>query len=82
MNEKQTMKVDVTSQIDGKLENGNIGLYLDNARVGEIALNESGQNEYAMSEDYAFEGDKVYRLENPSPEKETKYVDGCDQGWC
>ncbi len=81
MKDKDSVKVDVTSKIDGKFENGSIGLYLENARVGEITLTEDG-NRYSMVEDYLFENNKIFRYENSHPENQKKYVDDCDMGWC
>ncbi|OLO28532.1 hypothetical protein BTR23_17490 [Alkalihalophilus pseudofirmus] len=81
MIEKQMKKVDVTSKVDGKLENGAMNLYMDEARIGKIIMTNQG-NQYEMAEGFEFDSNKVYRYENAHPEKQDKYVDDCDLGWC
>ncbi|WP_096202511.1 YusG family protein [Bacillus sp. FJAT-45350] len=81
MNDNHLKKVDVTSKVEGKLENGAMNLYIDEAKVGKIVMTNQG-NQYEMAEDFEFEENKVYRYENDHPEKEKQYVEGCDMGWC
>ncbi|WP_245805875.1 YusG family protein [Bacillus alkalicellulosilyticus] len=82
MNEPSMKKVDVTGKIEGKLENGAMNLYMDEAVVGKIIMSDEGKNTYEMSQGYEFEDNKVFRYEAEHPEDQDKYVEGCDMGWC
>jgi hypothetical protein len=75
------VKVDVTSKVKGKYENGHMNLYIDDAHVGQVTETASGL-QHLMSAGYVFEEDKVYRYENANPNQVTSYVDSCEEGWC
>jgi hypothetical protein len=74
-------KVDVTSKVYGKMDTGNMSLYLDKQKIGQIVFTDQG-NMYEMGEDFEFDQDKIYRYESDPPAKSDKYVDNCDIGWC
>ncbi|WEG16467.1 YusG family protein [Alkalihalophilus pseudofirmus] len=75
------VKVDVTSKVKGKYENGHMNLYVDDARIGQVTETEAGL-QHIMSAGYIFEEDKVYRYEQTDPNQVTSYVDSCEEGWC
>ncbi|WP_100405349.1 YusG family protein [Bacillus solitudinis] len=75
------IKVDVTSQVNGRMENGIMNLYMGKASVGKIIETNQGL-QHEMAEGYTFQEDKIYRFQNPHPEKVKSYVDSCEEGWC
>ncbi|WP_231686801.1 YusG family protein [Bacillus sp. JCM 19034] len=75
------VKVDVTSQVEAKYENGKLNLYMGDAKVGQVLeTNEGLQHEMAAG--FEFDKDKIYRYENKQPNQVRSYVDNCDDGWC
>lgn len=80
-NDQVRKKVDITGKVKGKLENGEMNLYVDEAKVGKIIMTNQG-NHYEMAEGFEFDSNKVFRYENEHPEKQKQYVEGCDMGWC
>ncbi|WP_100373962.1 YusG family protein [Bacillus sp. FJAT-45037] len=75
------IKADVTSQVKGKYENGNMNLYVDDHHVGQVIETATGL-QHTMSAGYVFEDDKIYRYENKDPNQVTSFVDSCKEGWC
>ena len=75
-------KIDVTSKVQGKLEDGSkMSLFLDEKKVGQIILTNQG-NHYEMAEGFEFKENKIYKNENDQIEYTKKYVEDCDMGWC
>ncbi|MCL7749042.1 YusG family protein [Halalkalibacter alkaliphilus] len=75
------VRVDVTSKVKGKYENGHMNLYMGDAQVGKvIETNEGFQHE--MAEGFEFDKDKIFRYEQENPNEVKSYVEGCDEGWC
>lgn len=74
-------KVDVTGQVNGKMVNGTMSLYIADAKIGEIIETPQGL-QHEMADGYLFKEDKIYRFENPEPAKVESYVENCDEGWC
>lgn len=75
-------KIDVTTKVQGKLEEGSrMSLFLDERKVGQIILTNQG-NHYEMAEGFEFSNDKIYKHENDTTEYTKKYVEDCDMGWC
>lgn len=74
------IRVDVTSKVKGKYENGKMSLYMGEAKVGDvIETNEGLQHE--MAEGFEFEADKIYRYERENPNEVDAFVDS-ENSWC
>ncbi|MFG6115023.1 YusG family protein [Halobacillus sp. MO56] len=79
MRKEELQMVDITDSINGKLEEGNMNLYLYKEKIGRILM--SGQeNRYEMSEGFKYHNGKIYRMHKITDIKQ--YVTDCDLGWC
>jgi hypothetical protein len=74
-----TEKVDVTDRVYGKLNQGQMNLYLDKDVIGSFVPSSSG-NEYNLNTGYTQENDRIIQIQDTTKTTE-KYVD-CEQGWC
>lgn len=74
--------VDVTESIYGKLEQGNLNLFYQGERIGQVISTDEGTS-YVLSNGFVQDHDRIYRSEETFSEGEVQqYVDECDQGWC
>jgi hypothetical protein len=73
-------KVDVTDRVVGKLKNGEIELYLENEKIGNISLPEN----LSISMDHHFESDqqKIYQHITSTEQPQARYTDCDEGGWC
>ena len=78
MNDKE--KLDISDQVYGKIENGQVNFYSDNAKIGQI--HENVLNKITLSPGYAFDQGRFYQYEETKKQPNEKYVEGCDLGWC
>jgi hypothetical protein len=76
----QQGKLDITDRVVGKLENGEMVLYLENERIGKVSL-PSGSN---MQLEHHFEnsGQKIFQLVSTPSSDEPRYTDCDEGGWC
>ncbi|MBY0096989.1 YusG family protein [Mesobacillus maritimus] len=76
----ESKKLDVTDRITGKLNNGEIELYLENNKVGKITLPEGSQ----IQLEHHFETDqqKIYQHVSVPGQDEPRYTDCDEGGWC
>ncbi|TWI60074.1 YusG family protein [Halalkalibacter nanhaiisediminis] len=75
------VRVDVTSRVKGMYENGEMNLYMGEAKVGKVIETNQGL-QHEMAEGFEFEEDKIFRYEHDQPSKVKSYVDSCEEGWC
>jgi hypothetical protein len=73
-------KLDVTDRVTGKLENGQIQLYLENEPIGQIKLPEGIQLE--LEHHYVAEHNKIYQHVSVPGQSEPRYTDCDEGGWC
>lgn len=75
----QQGKLDITDRVVGKLENGEMVLYLENERIGKVLPNGSG-----MQLEHHFEnsGKKIFQLVSTPSSDEPRYTDCDEGGWC
>lgn len=73
-------KLDITDRVVGKLENGEIELYLENEPIGRVKLH--GKAEFELDQRFAVDGQRIYQNASIIEQPDAKYTD-CDQGgWC
>ncbi|WP_231688121.1 YusG family protein [Bacillus sp. FJAT-18017] len=76
----QEQKLDITDRVVGKLNNGEIKLYLENEEIGRIALN--GMAEFELDKRFEVAQQRIYQNVTMLSDPDEKYTD-CDQlGWC
>ncbi|WP_235815117.1 YusG family protein [Neobacillus vireti] len=73
-------KIDVTDRVVGKLKNGEIELYLENEKIGNIQL----PNGYSIQMDHHFETDeqKIFQHVTTTEHPQARYTDCDESGWC
>ncbi|WP_066298545.1 YusG family protein [Bacillus sp. FJAT-29937] len=73
-------KIDVTDRVVGKFKNGEIELYLENEKIGNIQL----PTGYSFQMDHHFETDqqKIYKHVTTTEQPQAKYTDCDEGGWC
>lgn len=76
----QRNRLDVTERVYGKLDNGDMNLYLDKQQIGRMVSTPQGYL-YEMADGFDFDQNKIYENVDPKA-KDKKYVDDCDLGWC
>ncbi|KMK77586.1 YusG family protein [Alkalihalobacillus pseudalcaliphilus] len=74
-------KIDVTSKIIGKYQDGQLNLYMGDIRIGEVTESNEGLKR-KMKKGFVFEDNKIFHYENAHPEQVRAYVENCDGGWC
>jgi hypothetical protein len=73
-------KIDITDRVTGKLENGQIQLYLENESIGNIELPEGIQMK--LEHHYEAEQNKIYQHVSVPDQSEQRYTDCDEGGWC
>ena len=73
-------KMDITDRVTGKLENGEIQLYLENESIGKIRLPEDAQLE--LGHHYESEQNRIYQHVSVPDQSEARYTDCDEGGWC
>jgi len=73
-------KIDVTDRIVGKLNNGEIELFLENQMIGKISI-PPGSN---LQLENHFEGNiqSIYQHVTTTNEPDARYTDCDEGGWC
>lgn len=73
-------KIDITDRVVGKLKNGEIELYLENEKIGNIQLPEG----FSIQMDHHYETDqqKIYQHVTTTEHPHAKYTDCDEGGWC
>ncbi|GGC88976.1 hypothetical protein GCM10007216_19690 [Thalassobacillus devorans] len=71
--------VDITDSINGKLEEGNMNLYLYKEKIGCILMT-GEENRYEMIEGFKYQKGKIFRINKVNDIQQ--YVSDCDLGWC
>lgn len=73
-------RIDVTDRVVGKMKNGEIELFLENASIGKIKFAKNIQVEL----DHHFESEqhKIYQQVTVTEQPDAKYTDCDDGGWC
>ncbi|GAF64955.1 DUF2553 family protein [Alkalihalobacillus trypoxylicola] len=67
-------KINITSKVKGKYEEGQLNLYLGERKIGEVIENEQGLT-HNMEKGFVFEADHIYHYENPNPEQIDSYIE-------
>ncbi|MBP3949929.1 YusG family protein [Bacillus suaedae] len=75
------VRVDVTSQVKGRYEDGALSLYMGDAKVGKVIETNQGL-QHEMAEGFEFDQDKIFRFQQEDPNQVKSYVDSCEEGWC
>jgi len=73
-------KMDITDRVTGKLENGEIQLYLENESIGKIKLPEGAQLE--LEHHYESVQNRIYQHVSVPDQSEPRYTDCDEGGWC
>ncbi|MDQ0338411.1 hypothetical protein J2S00_001195 [Caldalkalibacillus uzonensis] len=75
-------KVDITEHVQGKLNQGQLILYLNEEEIGRINLAQANPP-VVFRDGYGLitEGYKIYQIQEVGTEQD-HYVEGCDLGWC
>ncbi|SFB12358.1 MULTISPECIES: YusG family protein [unclassified Bacillus (in: firmicutes)] len=73
-------KLEITDRVIGKLENGQIQLYLENEKIGNIELPEGFQ--IHLEHHYEAEQQKIYQNVTATEGKDARYTDCDEGGWC
>lgn len=77
--EKQ--KLDITDRVVGKIQNGELVLYLENERIGKMPLpNDCGFQ--LEGHHYECTGDKIFQNVSVPGSSDPKYTDCDEGGWC
>ncbi|WP_270182106.1 DUF2553 family protein [Alkalihalobacillus sp. CinArs1] len=71
-------RIEVTSFVTGKLNKGNIDLYRNKVKIGELNIKTAV---YQVDASYVVEDHRIYVLEK-EPEDIKQFVFDCDLGWC
>lgn len=73
-------KLDITDRVTGKLENGEIQLYLEKEPIGKIKLPEDAQLE--LGHHFVSEQNRIYQHVSVPDQSEPRYTDCDEGGWC
>lgn len=73
-------KLDVTDRIVGKLNNGQMQLFLDKEQVGTITLPEGSQ--FQLEHHFESDQQKIYQHVYVPGDEEPRYTDCDEGGWC
>ncbi|MBT2682580.1 MULTISPECIES: YusG family protein [Bacillaceae] len=73
-------KLDITDRVTGKLENGQVQLYLENEHIGSIELPEGMQMK--LEHHFEAEQNKIYQHVSVPDQSEPRYTDCDEGGWC
>lgn len=73
-------KLEITDRVVGKLENGQIQLYVENEKIGNIELPEG----YKIHLEHHYETDqqKIYQNVTSTEGQDARYTDCDEGGWC
>ncbi|MCA1061179.1 YusG family protein [Rossellomorea aquimaris] len=72
-------KLDVTNRVTGRLNNGEVELFLDNQRIGKMALPLDG---ITMEPNFEARENKIYQSYTSTEGHEARYTDCDEGGWC
>ncbi|MGX6445399.1 YusG family protein [Neobacillus sp. K501] len=73
-------KIDVTDRVIGKMQNGEIELFLENTSIGKIKL--PGDMEVQLDHHFEVDQRKIYQHVSVTEQPDAKYTDCDDGGWC
>ncbi len=73
-------KFDVTDQVIGKLQKGEVQLFVGNELIGKIKLPEGVQLE--LEHHYVSEQNRIYQHVSVPDQSEPRYTDCDEGGWC
>ncbi|MDR6121757.1 uncharacterized protein YpmS [Bacillus sp. SLBN-46] len=73
-------KVDVTDRVVGKINNGEIELFLESSSIGKIKLPENMQ--YELEHHFEADQQKIYQHVTVTDQPGAKYTDCDEGGWC
>ena len=76
----QQGKLDITDRVVGKLQNGEIVLYLENEQIGKVPL-PSG-SDIQLEHHFESAGEKIFQLVSTPSRDEPRYIDCDEGGWC
>ncbi|RDI41431.1 YusG family protein [Falsibacillus pallidus] len=75
-------KAEVTDRVVGRLNESGIELFLDGKSIGRMKLPEGADIEFAMEPNYESSGSKIYQNYSAPDQKEARYTDCDEGGWC
>ncbi|MBA4494839.1 DUF2553 family protein [Paenactinomyces guangxiensis] len=78
MSKEQQQRLNITSKVTGRIEEGDFVLYHYQSPIGKINLN---TKELELYDGYAMEENRIYALEDNRVFHDY-YAHGCDLGWC
>jgi hypothetical protein len=73
-------KFDITDQVVGKLQEGEVQLFVGNESIGKIKLPEGIQLE--LEHHYVSEQNRIYQHVSVPDPSEPRYTDCDEGGWC
>ena len=73
-------KIDVTNRVTGKIKNGEMELYIENACIGKMKLPENIQ--FQLEHHFEADQQKIYQNVTVTDNPDAKYTDCDDGGWC
>ncbi|BCB05506.1 YusG family protein [Bacillus sp. KH172YL63] len=72
-------QVDVTSRVTGRLNNGEVTLFLDDQPVGKMLLSLEG---LTMEPNFEAKENKIYQSYTATEGRDARYTDCDEGGWC
>jgi hypothetical protein len=73
-------KIDVTDRVIGKMQNGEIELFLEDTPIGKIKL--PGDMQVQLDQHFEVNQRKIYQHVTVTEQPDAKYTDCDDGGWC
>jgi hypothetical protein len=73
-------KLDVTDRIVGKLNNGEIQLFLEDEKVGTITLPQGST--FQLEHHFETDQQRIFQHVSVPAESEPRYTDCDEGGWC
>lgn len=73
-------RIDVTDRVTGKMNNGEMELFLDDTSIGKIQL--PGDMTFQLNQQFEVEQRKIFQTVTVTEQPDAKYTDCDDGGWC
>ncbi|WP_180955342.1 YusG family protein [Peribacillus deserti] len=74
-------QVDITEDVVGKIQNGEINLYSGERKIGKVTKSNEGIT-YSLEEGFETNNGHIFEMADVTVAPDKKYTD-CDQGgWC
>ncbi|MDQ0157653.1 YusG family protein [Robertmurraya andreesenii] len=73
-------KIDITDRVTGKIINGELELFLENAPIGKIKLPQAIP--FELEHHFETDHQRIYQHVTVTEQPDAKYTDCDDGGWC